>query len=81
VAESGPPAAETLIRKVARVLYLYDRGDRAGAMEAWDEGGHRDTAYHRMARALYEAGLLRGGPMTDERRQAVEALVKVLGCA
>jgi hypothetical protein len=70
VAESGPPADETLIRQVARVLYRCDRGDWAGAMEAWDEDEPRDTAYHRTARALYEAGLLRGGPPADERQQA-----------
>jgi hypothetical protein len=65
---SGPPADETLIRDVARVLYLCDRGDWAGAMEAWDEDEYRDTAYHRTARALYEAGLLRGELPADGGR-------------
>jgi hypothetical protein len=68
VAESGPPADETLIRQVARVLYRCDRGDWAGAMEAWDEDEYRDTAYHRTARALYEAGLLRGELPADGGR-------------
>jgi hypothetical protein len=72
VTESGPQADETLIRDVARVLYLCDRGDWAGAMEAWDEDEYRDTAYHRMAQALSEAGLLAGAAEATAERYREE---------
>ncbi|MCD2263654.1 hypothetical protein K3888_13190 [Dietzia aurantiaca] len=61
--------SDETIRKVARVLFLSDRGDTLPvgfAERQWDEGYAVRDDYIRRARALADEGLLAPAPLREE---------------